>query len=111
LMQELQTGARALLWASVARPWPALEGLELDLVDVAPTPVFSRLERLHDGMAGGVVMLGGVPVRRGIAAADVATGQAEPQVYPGVPARQAFGTALRAGRDILDFTEVRAGWL
>src|SRR5438105_15849757 len=89
----------------------SLQGLELHLVDVTPTPIFSGLERLDDGMARGAVMPGCVPVRRGIAAADVAAGQAEPQVHPSVSACQAFGTALRTGRDLPDFAEVRTGLL
>jgi hypothetical protein len=34
--------------------------LEQNLIDVAPDPVLSRLERLNDRMVGRVEMLGGV---------------------------------------------------
>src|SRR5690606_13237106 len=41
-------------------------------------------------MAVGRGVTAGVPVRRGVAAADVATGQAEPEVEPGGTRGQAF---------------------
>jgi hypothetical protein len=41
-------------------------------VDVAPHPVFAGFERADDGMFGGVEMLGGVLIFRGIATANVA---------------------------------------
>ena len=52
------------------------------LVDIAPAPAFGRIVALDDRMAAGVEMLGGVPVRRVIAAADMAAGPAQPQSAP-----------------------------
>ena len=52
------------------------------LVDVAPLPVLTRLERPHDRMLGGVEVLRRVAVGRGIAAAHVAAGETQPQVHP-----------------------------
>jgi hypothetical protein len=49
---------------------------KLDLIDEAPTPVFARLDRSHDGMFGRVEMFGRVFVLRRIAATDVATDHA-----------------------------------
>jgi hypothetical protein len=36
--------------------------IEFDLIDVAPAPIFSRLEGLDDGMVAGMKMLGGMLV-------------------------------------------------
>src|SRR5665213_2285910 len=61
---------------------PALRRLvgEIDegLLHVAPAPAFRRIVTLDDGMAGSMKMLGGVSVRRVIAAADMAAGSAQP---------------------------------
>ena len=50
--------------------------LNLHLVDVAPAPVFARLERLDDRVVGRPKVLGGVFVRRRVAAADMPARQA-----------------------------------
>ena len=42
-----------------------------DLVDEAPQPILTPLERLHDRVRGGVEVLRRVLVLRGIAATDV----------------------------------------
>ena len=41
-------------------------------VDVTPTPVFARFERLDDRVTAGKKMFARVAVRRGVATADVA---------------------------------------
>jgi WD40 repeat protein len=86
-----------------------LHGIEHDLVDVAPAPVLARLGGLHDGVAGRVEVLGGVLVPGGVATADVAARQAEPEVHPAIPGRQALLAALRVGRHRPDFLDVRTG--
>jgi hypothetical protein len=53
-------------------------------------------------------MLGGVFVFRIIAAADVPTDQAKPQMNPGIAHLQAFLAALAAGFDLSNFTEMFA---
>src|SRR5581483_12359994 len=68
-----------------------------DLVDVAPGPLLPGLERAHDGMAGAVEVRRSVPVRRGVAAADVSARQAESQVHPARADPQAVLAAARAG--------------
>jgi hypothetical protein len=50
------------------------------LIDVAPAPVLARLEGLNNRVRGALEMSSRVPVRRGVAAADVTAGQAKPQV-------------------------------
>src|SRR6266540_2917829 len=78
------------------------------LVDIAPAPVLAGLERLHDGVPVGVRVPAGVPVRRGVAAANVPAGQAQPQVYPPRPRAQALLAAVRrAGHHWLDQPQVR----
>src|SRR5215210_8950281 len=58
--------------------------LHRDLVDEAPQPILSRLERLHERVIGGVEVLGSVLVFRGIATTDVTADQAEAQMDPAV---------------------------
>src|SRR5918993_688620 len=75
--------------------FPALATrLHRDLVDEAPHPVLTRLERLHDRVRGGVEVLRRVLVLRGIATTDVAANAAEPQMDPGVADLQALLAAL-----------------
>src|ERR1041385_483807 len=59
----------------------ALREIEHDFVDVAPAPALRRVVALDDGMAGGMKMFRGVPVRRIVAAADggAAPGHAQMQ--------------------------------
>jgi hypothetical protein len=56
--------------------------VELDFVDVAPTPVFAGFVRLHDGMVNSMEVFRRVLVLRGVAAADMAASHAQAQVNP-----------------------------
>ena len=56
-----------------------------DLVDIAPEPIFTRLEGLDDRVVSSVEVLCSMLVLRGIAAADVPALGAEAQVYPRIP--------------------------
>src|SRR5690242_19796389 len=61
--------------AGLARAGVVRSGeVKLHLVYVAPAPILAGLERLHDGVLGGMEMLGGVLVLRGIATAHMAAG-------------------------------------
>src|SRR5205807_5634417 len=71
-----------------------------DLVGVAPAPVLARLERVDQLVAARVVVGGRVPVRRVVAAADVAALQADAQVQPGVAGLQALLAAGDAFRQL-----------
>jgi hypothetical protein len=51
--------------------------VQLNLIDIAPAPAFSRLKRPHDRMFDCVEMLRCMPVLRRIAATDVAALQAK----------------------------------
>ena len=82
---------------------------DVQLVHVTPQPIFARLETLNDRMAGFVEMLGGVPIRRIVAAPDVSARQAKTQVYPLGSDRQTFLAAFRSARlNRLDLTYVLA---
>jgi hypothetical protein len=80
--------------------------LKEQLVDVAPGPVLTRLERLNDGMIGGVEMPGGVLVLRIVTAADVPTGETEAQVHPAISNFQTVLTSIGAWRDLAYLVEV-----
>src|SRR5437016_1818045 len=76
--------------------------VERRLVDVAPSPTFGRVVAFDDRMAGRVEVLGGVMVRRAVAAADVAARPTEPQMHPDRIDLQALLAAERAGDDRAD---------
>src|SRR5881397_934580 len=82
--------------------------VERHLVDVAPSPTFGRVVAFDDRMAGRVEVLGGVMVRRAVAAADVAARPAEPQMHPDRIDLQALLAAERAGDDLADAGRVGA---
>lgn len=78
------------------------------LVDEAPTPILTRFEGPHQRVLGCREVGGGMPFRRGIAAADVAAAEAFPQVHPAAAFRDAVRTALDAVRlNIADGIEMR----
>jgi hypothetical protein len=81
---------------------------DINLIDIAPTPILARLFGLHNGMPCFLEMLGGVFPPRRIAAADVATNQAGPQMDPRPPQLQTFLTAFGPGLDGLYLIEMRA---
>jgi hypothetical protein len=81
--------------------------LEHDLVDVAPAPVFTRLEGLDNGMAGRMEMAGSVFVFRGVATANVPADKALAQVYPGIANFQAVLAAISTRRNFSNLVEVR----
>lgn len=80
-----------------------------DFVDVAPAPILAVLEGSNDGVLRGVEMSCGVTIFRRIAAAYVAAGQAQAKVHPRVAHQETLLAAFAAGRDFLDFLNVRAG--
>jgi hypothetical protein len=78
------------------------------LVNIAPAPIFSGLERLDDRVLGFMKVLGGVLVFGRIAAADVAAFQTQAQVHPGVSHFEAFFAATSAGSDFAHLIRVCA---
>jgi hypothetical protein len=68
------------VWIQKRIPTAALMGLrssklQYELVDIAPAPILSGLERGHDRMPSRPEMLGGVPVLRSVATPDVPAGR------------------------------------
>src|ERR1700712_2714110 len=93
----LQSGCAADV-SVVARDRPALRRaalakVERHFIHIAPAPALRRVIALDDRVARGVEVGGGVPVRRVIAATDVAAGPAEPQMQPDRADLQALLTA------------------
>jgi hypothetical protein len=62
--------------------------LDLDLIDPAPTPRLIGFVRTHDWMSRLLEVSKGVPARRLITAAYVATGKAQAQMDPPTAARE-----------------------
>ena len=71
-----------------------------DLVDVAPAPVLAGLERADDRVRRGVVVRSRVAVGRVVAAADVAAGEADPEVQPLAAVAQAILAAVDGRREL-----------
>lgn len=90
-----------------ARPLPSDTSHKL-IIYVAPTPVFARLNGLDDRVIRCMEMFRRVFVLRGVAAADMPTFQAEPQVDPSIPRLQAVLTALGAGSNSAYLVEMCA---
>jgi len=89
--------------------WPRYqEKLDLDLVGVAPAPVFSRFERLHDRMGGVLEVFGRVTIRGAVAATDMATRQAQTQVHPSGADFKAIFASFGARLYFVDLVQVRA---
>src|SRR4029077_11256975 len=88
------------------RRWSFQE--HLDLVDEAPAPIFSGLERGDDGMFGGDEVLACMPILRIVAAPHVSASSAQAKMNPGVAHGETFLATFAAGGDGLDRAEVRA---
>ena len=70
--------------------------------------MFTGLERLDDGMAGGVEMLGRVLILRRVAAADVTAGEAQAQMHPPVADLEAVFATACVRRDGVYLVQMRA---
>jgi hypothetical protein len=77
-----------------------LSRLEHNLIDVAPHPILARLDRLHQGMMIGVIVLARVFILRRIAAAYMPAGQTHSQMNPVIADLQTLFAAIRSRRDI-----------
>jgi hypothetical protein len=86
-------------------------GLHHDLVDIAPTPIFVRLEAPYDRMGGLVEMPRRMFAGRIVATADVPAGETKPQVHPPTARLEAFFTAVgRTRLDGANLPEMCAFW-
>jgi hypothetical protein len=77
-------------------------------IDVAPKPVFTRLDGFHDRVLRGAKMLGGMFVLRGIAAAHMAADLAKTQVHPSVAHFDALLADMNLGFEVANLIGVRA---
>src|SRR5690349_14104252 len=100
-----------MLQSSGMRERGGVRDLEGHVVLVAPPPVLTRLVRLHDRVTGGVVVGGGVPAGRRVAAADVPAGHADPQVHPAAAGGEALDAAVAGRLDVPGAVEVGADFL
>ncbi len=82
--------------------------LDHGLVEVAPLPGLTWLERADDGVSAVGGVTAGVLVPRRIAAADVPAGQAKAQVHPAVAQSNAFWTGPLVGDHYADLIQVLA---
>src|SRR5438309_10939066 len=82
--------------------------LEPQLVDVAPAPVFARLEGPDDRVLRAVEVGCRMLALRVVAAAHMPAGHAQPQVDPGTADLQAVLAAVGARGDLTDLVEVGA---
>src|SRR3954451_3707599 len=87
-------------WRRVISAWAGRSRLgsrpdrEGDVVDVAPDPVLARLGRARDRVRLVPRVTARVPVRRGVAAADLPAARAHPQVHPAAADREALLATL-----------------
>jgi len=76
------------------------------LVDVAPAPILTGLERLNDRVSGDMEMVSSVSVRRRIATTNMSACQTYSKMYPNTPDSEAILAPLRARRDRSDGTQM-----
>ena len=82
--------------------------IKFDFIDIAPAPIFPRLERLDDRVLDGVEVFRRVPVFGGIAAPHMTARHAQSQMNPGIADFQAILTSARMRFDRLNLIGVRA---
>src|SRR5881396_943265 len=82
--------------------------IQFEFIDVTPAPIFSGLDRSHDGMRGRMEVFRGVFIFGRIATTDVPAAQAQAKVHPPIPHFQTLFTTSGARFDILDLIEMGA---
>ena len=92
---------------SVLRRCVAVQ-IDLDLINIAPSPAFRRIVALNDRMSGSVKMLPRVLPGGVIATANVTALPTDPQMHPRASAFKALLAASCAGLDLHDAADVRA---
>src|SRR5271157_3991249 len=75
----------------------AIGEIEQHLIDIAPPPSFGRIVTFDDRMSGRVVVLGGVPAGRLIAAADMSACATDPEGTRFAPSSDILRTPTRSG--------------
>jgi hypothetical protein len=79
-----------------------------DFIHVTPDPVFSRLNRTHDGMLFMMKMFRGMLILGRVAASCVAANHAHPQMHPGVAGFDAVFADVLTGRRNFDLIQMFA---
>jgi hypothetical protein len=97
-------GSRLLLLAAVR---PSTSG-DKDVIHVAPAFLAPLDPKLDDGVTRFVEMLGGVPPRRRVTAADVPADKAQAQVHPPTPSLQTHFATFCVGLHIPNLINVLA---
>jgi hypothetical protein len=82
------------------------QSIDVDLIDVAPFPIFAWLERLDYRVIRLMEVPGGVLVFGIIAAADVPARQADAQVNPAIARFEAIFTTPRARLNLVNHIQV-----
>ena len=80
--------------------------IQFEFIDVTPAPIFSGLDRSHDGMCGRMEVFRGVFIFGRIATTDMPAAQAQAKVHPPIPHFQTLFTTSGARFHILDLIEV-----
>jgi hypothetical protein len=86
---------------------PASSRLQHHLINVTPEPIFAGLERLHQRMVSRMEVPASVLILRRVTTANVSTGEAEAQMYPGITRFQTILTATSVRRDLTYLAEMR----
>ena len=76
--------------------------IEHNFFDVTPAPPFRWIKGFDNRVPGRVKMFCSVPIWRLVAATDMATGAADPQMQPVVTRFQAFLAPWRARNNVAD---------
>lgn len=79
-----------------------------NFIDVTPAPIFAWLDGTNDGMTGRVIVLGCVPVLRGIAASDMTANEAQPEVDPRVAGLHAIFADMTSGLEVARLSDMAA---
>jgi SNF family Na+-dependent transporter len=82
--------------------------LYVNLVHIAPAPVFPGFERLDDRMMNLVKVFCSVLVLRTVTTSNVTAREAETQMNPRISHFEAFFAAVAAGLHFFNFAEMRA---
>lgn len=76
--------------------WGLVWKVDLDLVDVTPSPALGWIIAFHDRMARLVIVGRGVPMRGLVAAAHMPAGAADSKMNPGAADLEAFLATARS---------------
>jgi hypothetical protein len=85
--------------------------VQLHLINVAPAPIFARLNRPHNRVLRRMKMFRSVLIFRRIAASHVPANHAQPQMHPGISQLYTFFANVNLRLPNFDLIHVRANLL